>query len=606
MRCKRIWVLALVCLFALGCGSDEGSADNDAEGFDLRDDANISVEADSGSPDVGVDTDEEGDADVAEVAGEPVGAPCSSDAECAHGRCLQSDAFAGGYCSTPDNCQFDNHCPDEVSCSYSEDFGSVCMQRCRGDDECRDGYTCQDSSASPFDVCAPYIEPTGLDDGEPCQEDDECMGGTCIPHPRWPQGYCTTLDCDNRDDCAREDHDNRCLIGGQGYDLCVRMCDSAADCRDDYVCQPVGGGQGYCAPDNSIQLGLDDLDDYPFDVTCELSAQNSSLSIDYEIADDTTSYMITPLARDGERLRPTSITLPDQETVSFSGENGFQTIPSQLFGFINPLVMPAIEDFIGQLQSGAHTLELRTDSQDLCYYLLEEESAGTTIDFNIYLVGVPGLDAQSAGSDADMQAVLDAFDTIYAQTDVSIGSVSYHDIDGDEADAYQVIRRQNDLHQLVSLSERPEGGYDEVLSANIFFVRSMELGGGGGGGGAIGVSQGLPGAAALHGTPSSGVVFTSEYMGHQMRGEDGDWIDGNELTGIVLAHEVGHYLGLFHTSEQYNQGYDPIDDTPECTSGFPESCPDLGNLMFPLAGISHTEVTAGQSFVLKANPLTKE
>lgn len=127
-------------------------------------------------------------------------------------------------------------------------------------------------------------------------------------------------------------------------------------------------------------------------------------------------------------------------------------------------------------------------------------------------------------------------------------------------------------------------------------------------GGAIGISMGLPGPAGLHGTPASGVVFTSEYMGRSVPSRfDNTDVDGNLFTGLIIAHEVGHYLGLFHTTEQQGRGADPLDDTPECDGGdFPQDCPDLNNLMFPLAGDGHTEITPDQTYMMEVNPLTKD
>lgn len=59
-----------------------------------------------------------------------------------------------------------------------------------------------------------------------------------------------------------------------------------------------------------------------------------------------------------------------------------------------------------------------------------------------------------------------------------------------------------------------------------------------------------------------------------------------ERAGAVLAHELGHYLGLFHTTESlWFMGYDPLSDTPECDRALfassPNACPDRPNLMFP-------------------------
>jgi hypothetical protein len=65
-------------------------------------------------------------------------------------------------------------------------------------------------------------------------------------------------------------------------------------------------------------------------------------------------------------------------------------------------------------------------------------------------------------------------------------------------------------------------------------------------------------------------------------GGDGTFSDGDiALYGEVLAHEVGHFVGLCHPVERGYDYWDALDDTPECRSV--SSCESiLGmNLMFP-------------------------
>lgn len=537
---------------------------------------------------------------------EAIGAPCADDDECPLGRCLLDEAFVDGYCSAQTECEYDDQCPEGTICQQYEGM-PFCARRCDSEEDCRPGYVCEDAPRSPYKACKPEPEPPSLAvDGATCEHDSDCLSDTCLGDPEWPGGFCTTINCESRDDCQNDDPDgevdNRCLQQEGASNLCVRMCRRQADCRDGYICQPIAAGQAICAPNPTADVGLDGAEEYPIPMTCGLAAENNQLDIDFEIAEDTTSYMISPIARDGENLMPLSLELPDQESLNFRGASEFQRIPAMLFGYLNPLVTPAIEEFEDQLQPGPHRLVLRTASQDICYYLFEESTPGTRIDLNIYLVGV-GVNAEDAPEDPDFQAVLQAFDNIYTQADVQIGQVRYHDITGDDEAAFQVVRSDFDIQRLVALSELPEEA-DDALSVNIFFVRSMFLDEEGS---AIGISQGLPGPAGVHGMPGSGVVFTSEYIGESFRDQSRDIIDGNEFTGIVMAHEVGHYLGLFHTSEQFNQGFDPISDTPECSPrDFPQRCPDLGNLMFPFADITHTELTPGQAHVIQVNPLTRD
>jgi hypothetical protein len=92
-----------------------------------------------------------------------------------------------------------------------------------------------------------------------------------------------------------------------------------------------------------------------------------------------------------------------------------------------------------------------------------------------------------------------------------------------------------------------------------------------------------------------------------------------------MAHEIGHYLGLRHTTEvikglgvpqepEFEQAFglsDPLDDTPECASParLGTRCPDYTNLMFPAAptaadGVDPT-LSAAQGAVLRSSPLTR-
>lgn len=76
------------------------------------------------------------------------------------------------------------------------------------------------------------------------------------------------------------------------------------------------------------------------------------------------------------------------------------------------------------------------------------------------------------------------------------------------------------------------------------------------------------------------------------------------LFGETMAHEIGHYQGLFHPVEWDYDYWDALDDTPECSSAI--SCEDkmADNLMFPYPICSFTacdpqrELTAQQRAVV--------
>ena len=86
------------------------------------------------------------------------------------------------------------------------------------------------------------------------------------------------------------------------------------------------------------------------------------------------------------------------------------------------------------------------------------------------------------------------------------------------------------------------------------------------------------------------------------------------ILGFTLAHEFGHFLGLFHTSQTNEEadsiiGFDPISDTDVCTNkqirktGSIDNCPDRSNLMFPYVDDNDDpDLSTGQGNVVRYNP----
>jgi hypothetical protein len=532
------------------------------------------------------------------------GQPCTLDDRCLGGDCYQDPEWDRGYCTRYDCTSNDDCEAGRGICLAVDEFLNMCVAPCEASEDCREGYECRavvdggQLGCLPDDAVDPG--PSGALDGEPCALDTDCQGGYCLQDPAWPAGYCTTPACRTAADCASAPGiDNRCFLQiNESY--CVRRCAEQSDCREGYTCQRYGVGSLRCAPDVTVPVVPDvpppAPTDTPLTLTC-VSETDGNYDIVFEVPAGTTSWMLGLFARDGYELDPLTLQTPNRTIELYSAEGVYLNATSTFLRGIGVIAMPVAPRFDADVVPGTHTVTVDSRSEDLCWYVLRETTPGTTIDFNVYLVDVPGVLANTAPSNPQFVAVFDAFDRILAPAGIQTGTVRYYDAPEDVADEYGIIRSGDDVQELVERSVLPGDSVDEALSMNVFFTRGFNFRGAN----VIGMSTGLPGLAGMHSTASSGVVFTSEYM---FLGND-----GLALTGVLFAHEVGHYLGLFHTTEFDGVTTDPLADTFSCGGDIrsnPEGCPDINNVMFPLADVSHVGLTSEQGAVLRANPLTRD
>ena len=433
-----------------------------------------------------------------------------------------------------------------------------------------------------------------------CDDDDRGE----IEGPEEPEGPDTpepreVISCDDPPEelssCFR-DHsclqDQRCVNHPEVGPTCVTLCggDDEEACGDGEICMETARGQGWCVPgDDALTTGK-----FLFPEQCVCAVDGLAV-IDFEVHDEAQSYMLVPYVYGGGTFEPLTIELPDSGVVDLQGENFFQLYGLEYpeLQWLKPMVFPPAPRFADQLQAGVHRFELTTDEEQVCYYLIEDFGPATTLDLNIYLVGLDGLDlnAENAEEHEDFRQIMDGLDQIFGQIDIEIGEVRYKTVDPDIEESYRIVRDYFDAYDLVGFSEYPDHGIDGALSLNLFFVERFTDG-------TVGVAMGIPGAAGVHASLVSGVAISGEYIGV----DD----DHNFYTAVVTAHEIGHFLGLFHTSEESGAEFDNLEDTPECTD-FDEmwSCPDAKNLMFPYTDFDTIDLTADQATVMRANPLIR-
>jgi hypothetical protein len=201
---------------------------------------------------------------------------------------------------------------------------------------------------------------------------------------------------------------------------------------------------------------------------------------------------------------------------------------------------------------------------------------------NLFFVGAT-VNAGSAPTSTRFQGALDEWERIYATAGITVGDYTYTDITGSAATTYSTISYGTDIDngEVGPLMALSAGRTEHAV--NVFFVHDFS------GYSLLGVAGGIPGPPAVHGTTHSAVIVNL----------DGAWDWGAAFIGQVIAHEVGHYLGLFHSTEnpdgEWPYGGDPLADT---TTG------DDNNLMYWQAS-GGDRLSSAQGGVIRRSPTVR-
>ncbi len=458
--------------------------------------------------------------------------------------------------------------------------------------------------------------------GGACDEVTGCSSGL-VCDVEQPGGYCFYPDCEK---CGE---DGACIDGL----VCGQRCVDTRDCRVGYVCRDRGGEDFACVPAPEIATVI------PFETTRELlgitcNAQKieevdgaTRWRLDF-ITPETEGFVAVPFVGTGQ-IEAFRMTGPEGLEIDLVNTYRHQNIRATDLGtlatdpvgiyktvsFDWPIQVPYAPQFADYAKPGApYSMFVETDGASPCIYVLGAED-GTIIDLNIYLVGTNPITAATVTNYPNVQAAVDRVAELYGRAGITLGKVRFIDADEETAERYRIVRGLADIRLLTGLNESPGPTLDDHLSVDVYWVMDIIIGQTSGL--LLGVSAGVPGAPGMHGNANNGLVFRIV-----------DIASNPDFVAHIMAHEIGHFLGLRHTTEILNginseaaATYDalvgltdPLDDTPVCDNvvRLGKMCPDYQNLMFPAApdpdmasGETVGIMSPQQGAMMRLSPLVK-
>lgn len=192
---------------------------------------------------------------------------------------------------------------------------------------------------------------------------------------------------------------------------------------------------------------------------------------------------------------------------------------------------------------------------------------------------MPPLSAASAATDESLVRLVGSLTRLLSRAGLTLQNVAFADVPAKVAEPLASGVHIDDSTACGELAQlfatAPPG-----RQINVFLVRSFVTSDSAAGTMIVGVDGTIPGPATFSPSLQGGVAVSTADLDHNSgksycqgstepqltcgSGAAGGQCCGADITAYIVAHEIGHYLGLYHTTEAEGTQFDPLDDTPQC------------------------------------------
>jgi hypothetical protein len=347
---------------------------------------------------------------------------------------------------------------------------------------------------------------------------------------------------------------------------------------------------------SSAKTNIDGLNTTISEIT-QTVGSDGLLTGSFVVPEDGVSFLLSIFLGSNYNIKFYSLTDPDGTDIlsASSTPNLYNEASGRLgnSGYANVLV-PQSPSF--NAKAGTWTFKAYTNDRVNLALRTGSTPSAATITIQPYITGT----TWSAG---DISAALSVMSSIYSANGITLTINDTITISDTQYASVSETFTNSTTSALVSQ------GVTE--SVNLFFIKDYSDSEN------LGNAAGIPGSMGIANSWNGVLISLTAHV-------SGSTLDA-QLLGETAAHEMGHQLGLFHTTEKWGTEFDIISDTAECAKSSrdnnddglvsAEECDGYGanNVMFwrpwttssQSAGKKQETLSSHQQHVLKYSPLAK-